>query len=276
MVSCRIIRVTLILITGLFCVGAHAQTSKVDWVTSVVLPGLPYLDPARVSSSIQKRLTTADKFSGFESGENLILLRVGGGTALVSLIDAPIPNRELQEVCEYAWYWKAACDTVNSHKAHLLVVLMGTELDKLGAAILQTKIVAGLLEATDAVAVYWGVNLQPRAAFLTASAGVSRTSIPAMLWVSYRVSREGSGNLSLSTRGLQDFGLMEIEAKDAPMPGRDLFELVLGATEYLITKGPVIRDGDTIGQSSRQRIRVHHGESYWNAGEKVYRLDFGG
>ena len=275
-VSHQVTRFALVLITGLLCLGAHAQTSKVDWVTAVVLSDLPHIDPARISSSVQKRLSAADKFVGFEPGENRTLLRVAGGTALVSLMDTPIPNGELQEVCQSAWYWKAACATVKDHKAHLLVVLMGTDLDKLGSAILQTKIVAGLLEATNAVAVYWGVNLQPRDVFLKGSTSVSRTSIPPMLWVNYQLSRESSGNFSLSTRGLKDFGVMEIETKDAPVPGRELFDLVLGTTEYLIANGPIIRDGDTIGQSPRQRIRVRHADSYWNAGERVYRIEFGG
>ncbi len=271
----KMTRFAFILITGLTCCAALAQTTKVDWVTSVVLAEAPHVDPARLVSAVQKRLTSADKFSGFEPGENLVLLRVADGTAMISLINAPIPNGELQEACKYAWYWKAACDSVKDHKAHLLVMLMGTGLDKVGSALLQTRIVAGVLEETNAIAAYWGVNLQPRAVFLKGSARVSRESIPAILWVNYRLSREPSGKFSLSTRGLKDFGLMEIETRDAPIPGLDLFDLVLGTTRYLISKGPVIRDGDTIGRSAKQTVRVRHAESHWNVGERVYRIDFG-
>ena len=269
-------RVTLLLIAGLCCAAAQAQGSKIDWVVSVILAEAPYVDPSRLESALRRRLTDADKFTGVEPGDDLALVRVAGGTALVSLMNSPIPNGELQEVCKYAWYWKAACDTVKDHRAHLLVVLMGTELDRLGSAVLQTKIVAAVIEATNAVAAYWGVNLQPRDVFLKGATHVSREWIPTTLWVNYRLSREASGNFTLSTRGLKNFGLMEIETKDAPMPGLDLFDLVLGTTQYLITKGPVIRDGDTIGQSPKQRIRIRHAESYWNEGEKVYRIEFGG
>jgi hypothetical protein len=153
---------------------------------------------------------------------------------------------------------------------------MGTDLDKVGSALLQTKIVAAVIEESNAVAAYWGVNLQPRDFFLKASAHASADNLPAMLWVSYRMSREASGHLSLSTRGLKDFGLMEIETKEAKMPGAELFDLVLGATQYLISKGAVIKDGDTIGHSATQKIRVRHADSYWNPGEKVYRIELGG
>jgi hypothetical protein len=69
---------------------------------------------------------------------------------------------------------------------------------------------------------------------------------------------------------------MEIETRDAPMPGLELYDLVLGTTRYLLEKGPVIRDGDTIGQSPNQKIRMRRAESHWNAGERVYRIEFGG
>ena len=263
----------LLLAVFLSC-PTHAQTVNVDWVTSVILAERRHVEPEQLARSVQHRLDTTDRYTGFEPDENLILLRVAGGTAMITLIDEPIPGGELEEVCQYAWYWKAACDTVKNHKAHLLVILMGTDLDKLGSAVLQTRIVAGVIEATGAVAAYWGVNLQSRDTFLKSSVGVSRTRIPAMLWVNFRVSGE-AGGLSMSTRGLGDFGLMEIETKDAPIPGVELLELITGMTQYLIMNGAVIEDGDTIGNTATQKICVLHAESHWNPPDKVYRVDFG-
>jgi hypothetical protein len=222
---------------------------------------------------LRKRVDEKDRFTATEPGDNLVLLRIGGGTVFVALMDRPIPNQELQRVCRLAWHWRDACDAVSGHQAHFLVVMMHTDLDKLASALLHTKIVAAVIEESKAVASYWGTNLQPRDTFLGASTRASAESPPAMLWVSYRVSREASGNLSMSTDGLKDFGLMEIETKDARMPGADLFTLMHGTSQYLIIKGPVIKDGDTIGHSDTQRIRVRHADSYWNAGKRVYRIE---
>jgi uncharacterized protein DUF4261 len=191
-------------------------------------------------------------------------------------MEAPIPKGELQRVCELAWYWAEACAAIKDHKAHFLVVLMGTNLDKLDSALLETKIVAAVMEESNAVAGYWGVNLQSRDVWVDGSRSLSRTEIPTTLWINYRVSRGQPGRLSMSTLGMKDFGLMEIETKDAPLPGLQLFDLMLGTTAYLIMNGPVIKNGDTIGQSPEQKIRVRHADSYWNAGEKVYRIQFGG
>src|SRR5262249_53370247 len=218
----------LIVLAGLLTSLAQAQTPKTDWVASVILPQAKAVDANRLAAALRDAVTKDERFDGFESDKEIILLRLAGGTALVSLMNSPIPKGELQDVCRFAWYWPDACKAVKDHRAHFLVVLMGTNLDRLGSAILQTKILAALIRESDAVAAYWGVNLQSRDTFLKDSSGISRESVPVTLWVNYRVSKSQSGRFSISTHGLKDFGLMEIEAKDAPLPALQLFDLTVG------------------------------------------------
>jgi hypothetical protein len=270
----------LALSLGLRLAPAEAQkpaTQKggVDWVVSVILPEAKSVDAARLETALRKRITEKERFTGLEENKGIVLLRIGGGTALVSLMPAPIPGQELQRTCQFAWQWRQACETVKDHKAHFLVVLMGTKLGKAESALVQTKIVAALLEESNAVAAYWGTSLNSRDVFLEQSAKIAPDWTPTWLWVSYRLSRDASGRFSLSTEGLKDFDLMEIEAKDVAMPLNDLYGLIEGTAAYLIAKGPVIRDGDTVGHTAQQRIRVRHGKSYWRA-DRVYRIEFGG
>ena len=44
---------------------------------------------------------------------------------------------------------------------------------------------------------------------------------------------------------------------------------------YLITAGPVLKDGDTVGPDDATKITVRHLASHFNAQEQVYRLQFG-
>jgi uncharacterized protein DUF4261 len=268
------------LASGGLSLGATAadnpKTGKgsVDWVVSILLPEAKPVDPTRLAAAVRKRVTEEERFTGFEGDKGLVLLRIAEGTALVSLMNAPVPAQELQRTCRYALYWREACDAVKDHRAHLLVVLMGTNLNKADSALVQTKIVAALLDESNAVAAYWGTSLNSRETFLEQSAKIARDRMPTWLWVSYRVSRDASGRLSLSTEGLKEFNLMEIEAKDVAMPLDELYGLVQGVAAYLITQGPVIQNGHTVGHSNEQRIRVRHGPSYWRVGTRVYRLEF--
>jgi len=277
----RLALAVLVVAVGMLPGAASGQApvpkAGVDWVVSVILPEAKPVEHARLSVALRKRVTEKDRLTGVEVDKDIVLLRVADGTAFVSLMNAPIPGQELQRTCHQAWQWREACDTVRDHKAHFLVVLVGTKLSKLDSALLQTKIVAAVIEESSAVAAYWGTSLNSREEFLAQSAKVAPApeSLPTWLWVSYRVSPDAGGRSSISSAGLRDFNLMEIETKDAAMPLRDLYGLVQGTAAYLIAKGPIIRDGDTIGHTAQQRIRVRHGKSYWRT-DKVYRLEFGG
>jgi Domain of unknown function (DUF4261) len=250
------------------------EKASVDWVVSVILPEAKPVDPARLAAAVRKWIPQKEVFTGVEADKGVVMLRVAGGTALVSLMEAPIPGQELQRTCHNSWYWREACDAIKDHKAHLLVVLTGTKLSKVDSAVVQTKIVAALIEESNAVAAYWGTSLNSRESFLEQSTKIARDRMPTWLWVSYRVSRDASGRFSLSTEGLKDFKLMEIEAKDVTKPFNELYSLVEGMAAYLIAKGPVIHDGHTVGPTNEQRIRVRHAPSYWRKGTRVYRLEF--
>jgi hypothetical protein len=88
------------------------------------------------------------------------------------------------------------------------------------------------------------------------------------------VSYDRERGFSLSTQGMEDFQLREIEAKDVNQEGLEVFSLLLGTAQYLVKNGPVIKDGDTIGDSPALNIRVRQGPSYWREGVTVYRVTF--
>ncbi len=194
-----------------------------------------------------------------------------GGTVMIGLIDAPLPKGQIDDLCAGAWYWRQACEATAAHRAHIVASVLDTDLDKLDASLLLTDVVAALMDA-NAIASYWGASLQSRDAVLRQSAKLSRELPPVWLWVNFRVTNDLEKGFSLSTQGMEQFDLREIEAKDVNRPGRDVFSLLVGMAQYLISKGPVIKDGETVGDSPALNIRVLQGPSYWREGATVYRV----
>ena len=47
---------------------------------------------------------------------------------------------------------------------------------------------------------------------------------------------------------------------------------IFNFAHYLLDHGAVLKDGDTIGLSANQTIRVRHLVSNWDEGHRVYRL----
>lgn len=238
---------------------------------AVAEPKLP--SAANVRASLEQRLGDV-KIDGIETDDKqVILIRVRGGTVSIGLIPAPLPKGEMDHMCKWAWYWRTACETMATHQAHLHVMVLGTDLDKIDAALLQTNVVASLMDG-NALASYWGTSLQSKDAFLKQSAKISRDNLPVWLWINFRLTNDAVKGWTFSTQGMEAFELYEIESRDADVDGRKLFTLMAGMAEYLITNGPIIKDGETIGDSPAENIRVRHAPSYWNEGKTTYRVIF--
>ncbi len=254
--------------------AVEAQPSQVKASSFVVLaePRLPKAQEFR--AALDARLQGGLKIDSMETDDDkVILLRIRGGTVAVGLIGSPLPSGTLDDLCQGAWYWRAACDAVGGHKAHVLVSVLDTDLDPLDVRLLQTSVVAALMD-NNAIASYWGASLRSKEDFLRQSARASRDNPPVPLWVNFRLSNDALSGWSVSTQGMQAFALNEIEAKDVNRDGREVLSLLFGMAQYLIQKGPVIRDGETIGDSPAQNIRVRQGPSYWRDGLTVYRVLF--
>lgn len=256
----------------LLSTSAPAKTPAIDAFASVILARPIMPSAAKFRSALETKLDKTVKVDKMEVDDKVILLRLAGGTVMIGRVDNPIPNQELESNCKFAWDWKAACEVVAGHQAHLIVSVMGTKLDRIDSALLLTQIIAALMQDANSLASYWGVNLQSREVFLARAASASRERLPVTLWINYRLSKDPLNGWTLSTRGMREFNLMEIECKDAQTDGLGLFTLIAGMTRYLIEKGPVIMDDETIGDSPKLNIRVQHAPSYWNAGQTVYRV----
>jgi hypothetical protein len=98
-------------------------------------------------------------------------------------------------------------------------------------------------------------------------------SPPLYLWVDLRAFRNEDGTTGLFTIGLAPLGHMEIEIPRIKMESGELREWLLEIVRYLLEKGPVLRDGQTIGMSAEQRIRIRHCPSIFGHAGQVIRLE---
>lgn len=285
----RLLLAALLVFTALTGTPAHAAEASDDVLTFVLLrePKLP--DAKTVKARLEQRLRArvkgqmtvtevepeakaASKAAPASSEPEVMLFRVAGGTAMVGVLDRPLPDGQVDDLCAAAWFWKTACADAAQHRAQLIVSLLGTKLDRLDRALLLTDLTAALLDGNDnAIASYWMSALRPRDMFVKASSRASRDLPPVWLWVDFRISG-GPQGVSMSTEGMNVYDLRELEAKDVKRPASEVLSLITGTATYLVSKGPVIKDGDTIGDSPSLGIVVRHDKSYWRDGQDVYRV----
>ncbi|MCB1515483.1 MAG: DUF4261 domain-containing protein [Hyphomicrobiaceae bacterium] len=198
-----------------------------------------------------------------------------GALLITGLIDAPLPKHHWQGWAESAWWWPEAAQTMQNNQAHVIVSSSWDQSSRLDAHVKQTLVVRELVDQLPAMAVSWGNVLVSANQFAGEFHKFQQEQVlPVRLWVLIQLSGDGQGGTIVSTLGMDAFGLKEIEANSAPMEPQDALIFVNNLADYLITNGPVVNDGDTVGGSDTARIKVRVTPSFRDGVGDVYLLDF--
>lgn len=154
----------------------------------------------------------------------------------------------------------------SQHESHIIVAPFEEAKDRasvLRSAYTITIVTAAICTLTKAVGVFWSNSqtLTSAKAAQSAAAMLSKGKIPILQWVrpTVRYSPDGK-QTGVFTQGLQLFAQREIEFPPSGLPSETVVQRVLGLVEYLISQGPVIKDGDTVGVSEREHIHVRFAE----------------
>lgn len=194
-----------------------------------------------------------------------IALRVNG--MAVAIVERPgqPPEADWLDAVTRSRLWPEGSSVVPKVRSHLIVATLQSATSHpvaLNAAVAVTllcgflsgrKGMAGAVFTTSGVA----VNSAQMAAI---GDGLLRREIPVMPWVALHVqAQQGTqGAGVLATQGLAFFVGREIELELQRLSRDDATERLLGLSEYLIVNGPVIEDGDTIGETADEHIAVRH------------------
>jgi hypothetical protein len=81
---------------------------------------------------------------------------------------------------------------------------------------------------------------------------------PLYLLVDFRIGRNRDGTFAMFTTGLAALGQMEVEIPKIAMNPAELREWAMNIGHYLLENGMKVKDGDTIGMSATQQIRIRH------------------
>jgi hypothetical protein len=203
-----------------------------------------------------------------------VFFSVPDGFAFASLMPAPIPWDDLEGPCETAWWWPEATEVMRAHSHHFIVSLMNGAGSPLERHVWLTKFVAAVCEVSDAVGVYWGSGtvVHSAEAFRGLAEVVSADEPFPRLWVDLRLQR-GEGGYCFFSTGLEAFGLPEVEIDQTTWEPQEVLDFCDGIAGYLMQRGEAIGDGETIGRSAEEKIRVRHGKSMWEREGVVMKLE---
>ncbi len=201
----------------------------------------------------------------------------GGALLFVTHIDMPIPMEELQFACETSMGWVEACDQLKRMKSHAIVASMGSDhMDTSRLVFIESIVTQAVAAQSKPIGVYLGgaesVWSDKQWSEMTLSS--TEADPPYLLWIGLKAQKNADGSTSVATRGLTSFNSMNVEVQNTTRDGNEALEFVADTATYLISSGATINDGDTIGSTVDEKIKITYGPSFLDPEATVYQVHF--
>lgn len=192
-----------------------------------------------------------------DSNDDTLVTVTDDITLAIALMPAPVPNEEAEYYASANYMWENAVETTKSHKAHILVSVLGKNTDLIDRGRLFTKIVSSCLKQENAIAVYTdGAVFQPQ--FYREVASFMRQdedALPILDWVWFGVYRTDEYT-GIYTYGMRKFGKEEMEVYAANTDLNDIRDFLLDIATYVLEYDVTLKDGETIGFSEEQKLGI--------------------
>lgn len=196
---------------------------------------------------------------------------INGKMAFIAPMSAPIPNEDLERIFPISYLWNNVEEEVKSHTSFAIVTLMSSNHSDVERYKILTKINASILRtSSQAIGVYQSSQtlLLPKGLYLDFANFLLEEQLPIQLWVYMGIFNQENSS-SIYTYGLKEFGKTEIEIIDAPMSGGDLYDFLLPILAYILGYDVTLKDGETIGFSEEQKIKISQSKGVYLEGETL-------
>jgi hypothetical protein len=216
----------------------------------------PQLSGAVIKHHLAAAWPTLPPANDLKKEENTLSFDIGDQVVIMGLMPAPIPWSDLEGPCATSWLWPDADKVLKQHKNHL-VVTVSSEATALKRAAMLTMVCAAILKTCpQAMGVLFGLSglvISPQV-FCEFAEQMLPNGMPLYIWVDFRLVKNEHARVAGFTQGMEQLDHMEFEVLDSPETPGGLRERLFGLACYVLTNGPVIKDGDTIGEPRARRF----------------------
>ncbi len=169
-----------------------------------------------------------------------------------------MPEGEAQHAAAFSVASLGNAKALAPHSAHLVLIYTPAEdLSAVGELQAFTRVLAALLVASGAQAVYWGAAgaSHPAGFFVEVAQNVE---IPLPLWSGVSRWRLPDGRLGLLSLGMAQLGLLDLFVTAPADEATGALGFFYDLLTYVAERGSVLRDGETTGRSEDEQLVVHH------------------
>lgn len=201
---------------------------------------------------------------------------VGGSTVSFRIVPQPIADPDFSRACAESWLWPEAKKIVEGHRGHVVITTDSQETRLNQIKFLSLATTALLISTPGTLGVFWfggGLVVSPEM-FREFCVQMLPDSLPLYIWIDFHVAKSDHGRSIGYTRGLAQFGLMELETLNAQEEPDVLRERFFGLAVSFIENGLLLKNGDSIDDEAQDKIKVVYSDSSFGNVKRVMRLDY--
>jgi hypothetical protein len=270
-------------LAGLSFIFGNARAGNTDnnqthlALAMVVLQDAKLPDPRALSEYIRATWPWAKlDFDPEEKDGTIFLSGDDKELSFISLMPAPIPWGDLEYPCASALGWDDACSELEKGNAHIIIMVGGDSDGVIANQVRVTMLAQACSHLSKSIGVYIGEasTVWRAATFESQSLAMSPDEPPLLLWIGLKFSRDDDGKFSALTMGLKQYGRMNVETLHSQKAPEDVIEFTTNIPTYLAKTDEKIRNGDTVGFTADEKIRLTYEPSIMGSGDTVYRLHY--
>jgi hypothetical protein len=197
------------------------------------------------------------KVDDTETGEEASVLEIEGYTIALGNMDMPIPGDEIKTTAEYNYFWKNGIEEAPKHKGHVFLSILNAGQNPIKENLLFSKVASSILNNSKAIGVYIGSRtlLLKKDFYQYSVDEMSEDNLPLYIWIYFGMRNE-NGKYSIYTYGLSHFNKKEMEIINSTHPLNELSEMMFNLVHYVIASNVILKDGETIGMSAVQKLKI--------------------
>ena len=209
-------------------------------------------------------------FDNLIKNKETTLIKVGGYKIAIASLPVAIPNGEVEEIAAFNYFWQNGVEDASKHKGHIIVSMLNAGKNLVLENLLYSKIASAILNNSQSIGMYiGGRTLAISKDFYQDNVEtMSEKDLPLFIWIYFGLRQENGKN-TVYTYGLADFGKKEMEIVDSDKSFEVLNEMMFNLAHYVVAYDVTLRDGETIGLSSTQKLKITESKSRYLEGNTL-------
>ncbi|MDN5027197.1 DUF4261 domain-containing protein [Streptococcus sp. SPS1] len=190
-----------------------------------------------------------------DEADDVIFTDINGYRVIISKFPDPVPNEEAEINASNNYMWREAVEVTKSHKAHIVVAVLGDGEDIKERGLIYTEVMAACSMQENAIGVFTsGVVFEPNS-YIDCAQMIKEQELPIFNWIWFGLYQTDKG-ISAYTYGMDVFGKYELEIIDADENPGDLIKFISSIVSYILLEDVDLQDGETLGFSEKDKHKI--------------------